>query len=180
MIEGHGDDSYKYRHPIRSNFSSNVYNKVNSLSDCTINHIAWNTNVGKLIIVYDNYNIDLIDNSGNVTNLSDYHTKTVNLDKTVNGIYVNGKFAYLYTNFGILKINMGSAEISDTYILNMKITACAIAGGRIYAQTPVGIYGADMSVNLRGSRSIILRSMSSKMSFKLHSTKPRLQSSVVP
>ena len=29
MIEGHGDDSYKYRHPIRSNFSSNVYNKVN-------------------------------------------------------------------------------------------------------------------------------------------------------
>ena len=125
-----------------------VYNKVNSLSDCTINHIAWNTNVGKLIIVYDNYNIDLIDNSGNVTNLSDYHTKTVNLDKTVNGIYVNGKFAYLYTNFGILKINMGSAEISDTYILNMKITACAIAGGRIYAQTPVGIYGADMSVNL--------------------------------
>ena len=29
MIEGHGDDSYKYLHPIRSNFSSNVYNKVN-------------------------------------------------------------------------------------------------------------------------------------------------------
>jgi len=29
MIEGHGDDSYKYRYPIRSNFSSNVYNKVN-------------------------------------------------------------------------------------------------------------------------------------------------------
>lgn len=29
MIEGHGDDSYKYQHPITSNFSSNVYNKVN-------------------------------------------------------------------------------------------------------------------------------------------------------
>lgn len=28
MIEGHGDDSYKYPHPITSNFSSNVYNKV--------------------------------------------------------------------------------------------------------------------------------------------------------
>ena len=28
MIEGHGDDSYKYNHPITSNFSSNVYSKV--------------------------------------------------------------------------------------------------------------------------------------------------------
>lgn len=29
MIEGHGDDSYKYDRPITSNFSSNVYNHVN-------------------------------------------------------------------------------------------------------------------------------------------------------
>ena len=28
MIEGHGDDSYKYSRPITANFSSNVYNKV--------------------------------------------------------------------------------------------------------------------------------------------------------
>lgn len=28
MIEGHGDDSYKYNHPIIANFSSNVYNKI--------------------------------------------------------------------------------------------------------------------------------------------------------
>lgn len=28
MIEGHGDDSYKYPRPITSNFSSNVYSKV--------------------------------------------------------------------------------------------------------------------------------------------------------
>ncbi len=125
-----------------------VYNKVNSLSDCVINHIAWNSNAGRLIIIYDNYNIDLLDKSGNVTNISDYYSKTVNLDKTVNGIYVNGAYAYVYTNFGILKINMGSAEISDTYNLNMKVTACTIASGRIYARTSSGIYSADMSVNL--------------------------------
>ena len=28
MIEGHGDDSYKYNRPITANFSSNVYSKV--------------------------------------------------------------------------------------------------------------------------------------------------------
>lgn len=32
MIEGHGDDSYKYARPITANFSSNVYNRVD-LSD---------------------------------------------------------------------------------------------------------------------------------------------------
>lgn len=29
MIEGHGDDFYKYNYPITANFSSNVYSKVN-------------------------------------------------------------------------------------------------------------------------------------------------------
>jgi len=28
MIEGHGDDSYKFKRPITANFSSNVYNRV--------------------------------------------------------------------------------------------------------------------------------------------------------
>ena len=28
MIEGHGDDSYKYERPIIANFSSNVYNRI--------------------------------------------------------------------------------------------------------------------------------------------------------
>lgn len=28
MIEGHGDDSYKYQRPIEVNFSSNVYGRV--------------------------------------------------------------------------------------------------------------------------------------------------------
>ena len=32
MIEGHGDDSYKYSRPITANFSSNVYSRVD-LSD---------------------------------------------------------------------------------------------------------------------------------------------------
>ena len=39
MIEGHGDDSYKYRLPITSNFSSNVYNKVNLAGlHCHLSH----------------------------------------------------------------------------------------------------------------------------------------------
>ena len=32
MIEGHGDDSYKYSRPITANFSSNVYSRVDPVS----------------------------------------------------------------------------------------------------------------------------------------------------
>ena len=29
MIQGHGDDRYRFAHPIRADFSSNVYSHVN-------------------------------------------------------------------------------------------------------------------------------------------------------
>ena len=42
-----------------------TYDKVFPLSECTISQIAWNNTAKKLIIVYDNYNIDLLDNKLN-------------------------------------------------------------------------------------------------------------------
>ena len=47
-----------------------TYDKVFPLSECTISQIAWNNTAKKLIIVYDNYNIDLLDNKLNVTNIA--------------------------------------------------------------------------------------------------------------
>ena len=43
-----------------------AYNKTNSISDTEINYIAWNPSAKKLIIIYSNYNIDLLDNNFNV------------------------------------------------------------------------------------------------------------------
>lgn len=128
--------------------SIEAYNKINGLNDCKAEHIAWNSNVKRLIIVYDNYNIDLLGSNGNVTNIPDYYNKIINQDKTVNNIYVNDVYAYMCTNFGILKINMRDAEISATYNIKMRTTDCTIADGRIYALTSNGIYSADMSANL--------------------------------
>lgn len=45
MIEGHGDDSYKYSHPIQANFSSNVYNRVD-LSALKVHLCARIGNIG--------------------------------------------------------------------------------------------------------------------------------------
>lgn len=128
--------------------SISVYNKVSPLNDTDIVHIAWCGSAKRLVIIYSNQNIDLLDNNGNVTNISDYYNKSMTVDKTVNNITTNGNYAYLSTSFGILKINIKDAVISDTYNLGMKVTDCAIENNTIYAQTPSGIYAGKTSDNL--------------------------------
>lgn len=114
--------------------SITTYDKMNSLSDTYITLIAWNQQVKQLIIIYQNSNIDLIDLDGNVTNISSLYAKSMTEDKTVNTVYIYGKYAYLGTGFGVVKVNMDYAEISDTYNLGQNIKAITIEDGNIYAR----------------------------------------------
>ena len=74
------DNLYSYN---EGDGSIQTYDKVNGLSDCGIAKIEWNSSVGKLIIVYSDYNIDMLDAKGNITNLSDFYSATISGDKTV-------------------------------------------------------------------------------------------------
>jgi len=95
--------------------SITTYDKVNGLSDTYITHIAWNPQAKRLIIVYQNSNIDLIDTNGKVTNISAIYSKTMTDDKTVTKITIDGIYAWLHCSFGYVKVNMQQAEITDTY-----------------------------------------------------------------
>jgi hypothetical protein len=91
---------------------------VNGLSDTYITHIAWNKKAKRLIAVYANSNIDLVDTNGNITNLSALYRKTMTEDKTIDSLTIDDVYAYLYARFGIVKVNMQRAEITDTYTKN--------------------------------------------------------------
>lgn len=125
-----------------------AYNKTNSISDTEINYIAWNSTAKKLIIIYSNYNIDLLDNNFNVENISDYYSKAMTDDKTVNNVTINGNNAYISTGFGIIKLNMRDAEISETYNLGKNVTDCSVSGNIIFAKTSDGIYQGNTIHNL--------------------------------
>ena len=131
-----------------NDMSISTYNKMNVLNDTEISHIAWCNSAKRLVIIYSNQNIDLLDNSGNVTNINDYYNKSMTEDKTINNITIDGNHAYLSTGFGILKVNIKDAEISNTYNLGMNITDCAISNNMIYAQTASGTYAGNTSDNL--------------------------------
>ena len=129
--------------------SIQTYDKVNGLSDCGISHIAWNNSAKQLLIIYNNYNIDLLDSKGTITNISDYYSKSMTVDKTVYSIYINNIYAYLSTGFGIVKVNVRDAEISDTYNLGFRVDYSYIEGDHIYAASSTnGLYSALLTDNL--------------------------------
>lgn len=129
--------------------SITTYDKVNTLSDTYISYIAWSQQAKRLIIVYQNGNIDLMDPQENVTNISSLYTKTLTESKTVNNVYIHQQYAYLCMPFGVIKVNMERAEISETYMLNQNIQAVAIDNTSIYARNDQGtVYSALLSTNL--------------------------------
>ena len=128
--------------------SVRTFSKMDALSDCGIAHIAWNQKANRLVVIYENENIDLLEPNGNCVNLPEYYMKSVTGDKIINDIYISGQYAYLATGFGILKLDVAKAEISDTYTLGKSITAVAISNGTIYAKTAQGVYSASLNVNL--------------------------------
>lgn len=126
-----------------------TYDKVRQLSDNDIRMIGWNNQTKKLVIVYENNNIDLLSENDEVTNLSAYYFKTMTENKTVNALYMHQQFAYLCTGFGLIKINLQRNEFSESYFLSKSIQAMGISGNNIYAQATDGtVLTANTSDNL--------------------------------
>lgn len=126
-----------------------TYDKTTVLSDCGISQIAWCQSARRLVIVYDDYNIDLLSPNGNVVNMPAYMNTSMTVDKSVNNIDINGRNAYLSTSFGIVQINVGNAEFSNTYNLGFRVDYTYTDNQYIYAASSTnGLYRASLSSNL--------------------------------
>lgn len=130
--------------------SIQTFSKMDYLSDCGIQHIAYNKAAKRLLIFYSNANMDLMNISNyDVQNLSDYYSASTTGDKAVNDIYMYGKYAYMSNGFGIIKVNVADGEISDTYNLGFNVNWCEIKDSHIYAYSQTnGQYCALLTSNL--------------------------------
>lgn len=129
--------------------SIRTFSKMDALSDCSIAHIAWNKKAGRLVVIYDNKNIDLLQPNGDCVNMPEYYMKSITGDKTINDIYISDQYAYLATGFGIMKLDVAKAEISNTYQLDKNITAVAVSEQNIYARVDKQSYiMASLTSNL--------------------------------
>jgi hypothetical protein len=120
-------------------------NKINGLSDVGIKFIRNNPNNNRLIVVYENSNIDVINADNSVNNYSDLFRKEFSGKKNVNEMLFDGKMAYLSTGFGIALFDTEKLEIKDTYIIgpngtNLEVFQLAMTDSVFYAATPLGLY----------------------------------------
>lgn len=126
-----------------------TFDIVYPMSDVGITHLALCPTEKVLIIVYENGNIDLMNEQEEVYNITDLKNSSVT-DKTVNNVNVEGEKAYLATNFGIVVLDIDKRVISSTYTLNKKIVSTAVKGEYLIAATTPGdgLYYGKLTDNL--------------------------------
>ncbi|WP_315320481.1 T9SS type A sorting domain-containing protein [Prevotella aurantiaca] len=140
------NDLYTYN---EKDNSIQTFDKINGLNGTHIEFIAWNNVAQRLVIAYSDQNIDLLTPKGEIISLSDYYRKAMTANKKINSLYTNGAYCYISTGFGILKVNVGKAEISDTYNLGFNVNYTYIEGNYIYAASnEQGLFRALLSDNL--------------------------------
>lgn len=96
--------------------SLRLLNKVNGLNDVGISSIRYSTSQKTLVVAYTNTNIDLIRET-EIININDIRNKEIIGNKTINGIFLQGNYAYLSCGFGIVVIDLVRKEVHDTYLI---------------------------------------------------------------
>lgn len=131
---------------------SNV-TKLDGLSASGINQIAKNESLNKVIITYQDGEIDIVDAEGEIHPIMDLYLKQMNGSKVVNDVCTYKDKAYLAMSWGILVVNMLKAEIEDTYYIGNESSEVYVqyictVGDKVYAMTDCGLYCANMRDNL--------------------------------
>ncbi len=126
-----------------------TYDKTTVLSDCDISHIAWCRAAKRLVIAYNDYNLDLLSQNGDVVNMPAYMNASMTVDKSINSVDIHGNDAYISTNFGIVRLNVAKASFTDTYQLGFRVDYCYTDDKYIYAASSTkGLYRAELTSNL--------------------------------
>ena len=124
-----------------------LYDKTNALSDFGIAHIAYSSATKRLVVLYENGNIDLIGMDQTRWNMPDLKKKVLD-DKTINELKVVDSEALISLNSGLVLLNLKEGYFEDMYTFGSKVTNATIKGNKIYAKTSDGVLEGDRSQNL--------------------------------
>ena len=127
--------------------SVETYTRANVLSDNSIADIVYCRDAKELVIVYDNGNIDLMTDDGDVYNITDLKIKTLN-DKSINDLYVDGGIVYFSLGSGIMLLDVKKRLVQNFYNLGYHVNSVMIEDGLLYAATKAGVYRGKVTDNL--------------------------------
>ena len=119
--------------------------KLNGLSEKQIVLMQDCQVAQKVILVYNNGNIDLLHRDGTIENMPQYKNKYAG--SSLNDLSVVGNDAFLATSEGIVHINVKQAEFTGFYTLKTPIYSATMSGNMLYAATDAGVYHCDITEN---------------------------------
>ncbi len=131
--------------------------RINGLSDVGVRTLRFNPQSDKLLIAYNNSNLDVLYRN-DIINIPYILRSTIQADKQINDIYFEGDRAYLSTNLGVIVIHMDRYEISSTWLIGANGSASKVNGfcsdsRFFYAATDEGLKYASRNSNLEDFRS---------------------------
>lgn len=137
----------------KENGEMEYYTKLEGLSGSVIDHVRYNKQLDKMLITYQNGQIDIMSANGKIQSISDLFLKQMSVSKKVSDICMYEDKAILAMSFGLLVVDMNKAEISDTYYIGengseVDVKYVTINKDRIYAYANHKIYFANLSDNL--------------------------------
>lgn len=142
-----------------SSFEINSYEKTTGLADYSIATIGYHSDAKKLLVVYENSSIDIIDfknGEKRIVSNFDITNKLIVADKTVDGIKFFRDRAYLCSRLGVIVYNYDRNEMEANYIIGdngeyLPVHTLEILNNKIYASTPKGIKVGEIlpAINLQ-------------------------------
>ena len=102
----------------------------------------YNFEKGYLMVCYDNGDIDLLYDNGNVVNVPGLKVADASYSKIINSVTMvpGSDEVYLSTDFGYLTVNDKKGEVGTSRILDRAVTAAVKFDNQIFFGTADGLY----------------------------------------
>jgi hypothetical protein len=127
--------------------SVKTYDCLHDLSDKEIAHISYNKTTDRLVIVYVNGNIDLLDADDNVYNISALKEKVMS-GEIINQISHFEKKTYLSSQVGIIEVDTRECVILSLFSNGLYVYGIQFLQNKAYVSTKEGLYRIESIDNL--------------------------------
>ncbi len=129
------------------------WSKATGLTGTSVTHIAYDAAAGQLIVAYENGQIDLISDEGDITPMTDLSMKAGSVAVTINHLFAGKNHDYLAMPFGIIALQPRKGEVSDTYYIgseaaSVEVQLVAESGDTLYAFSFDRLYHASLQDNI--------------------------------
>lgn len=130
--------------------SPKYYDKLSGLTGTSIYDIIVSSSASKLVIAYNDGNIDFLDENGTITNLPDYANKVIVGNRNITGLSERDGKVYMTTGFGFVIIDAIKQEFEDTFEYDISLYKDGTYGNRVSTMSDETLAEINAKVKVNG------------------------------